>query len=371
MKIIIAPDSFKNALRNTEVAQALAEGWRRIRPADDVLQFPLSDGGEGFCLALQSSGKWERIVVDAHDPLMRPMKAEALISLDGETAALELAAASGLELLRRDELSPLAATTYGTGEILRQLLERGVHRIFMGIGGSATTDGGAGIFQALGGVLRNAAGEKIVVSGGGALPKVCSLDETPVRERLRGVQVIVACDVTNPLCGPRGSAAVFSPQKGASTEDVACLEQALRHWGVLWKDDGRFAGAGAAGGVGFLLRMLGAELVPGASAMIRATGLDEALKGADWLLTGEGRSDAQTLDGKLCAVVAQMARKCGVRTALLSGAIVDTAALAASFDDMVVISKNEPTLQAALANTARNLADAAAEMARRLTAPGR
>ncbi len=370
MRILIAPDSFKNALPNTAVAAALAEGWRSIRPDDEVRCFPLSDGGEGFCATLKAANPaWREIVLPAHDALMRPIETRALVSEDGAFGALELAATAGLELINRNELRPMEATTYGTGEVLRQLIERDCRHIWMGIGGSATTDGGAGALMALGAKLYDGSGSLLTVPcGGGTLPLVARIDLTCIHNLLHSKELEVACDVTNPLCGAKGAAAVFSPQKGASPEQVARLDAALHHWASLFGSDGAFAGAGAAGGMGFMMAQIGARLRPGAEVLIGASGLEAALhEGADLVITGEGKSDRQTLDGKLCATVARTARAAGVPAALLSGAIPqeDRDILGTLFSQLDAISKDEPDLEAALAHTAANLRRAAASLAAR------
>ena len=366
MKIIIAPDSFKGALRAPAVCAALREGWLSRRQKDELLLFPLADGGEGTCEALVRSTGGVFLELTARDPLMRPVRCVCGVSGDGGTGIMELASASGIELLKKEELDPFRATTYGSGEVLKHLLDRGCRRIVLGIGGSATVDGGAGMLQALGVRFYDRAGKELPPgAGGGDLERIARADMTGLDPRLAQTRIMVACDVTNPLCGPRGAAAVFAPQKGAAPGMIPALESALRAWAALWGGDPELPGGGAAGGVGFMLRnVLKAELCSGAKLVIESAGLPGALEGAALLITGEGCSDEQTVCGKLCAVAADFAAARGVPAVLCSGAVKgDYCILQKVFAAVFSISNGAITLEEAMKNTESNLRLAGADLA--------
>jgi glycerate kinase len=250
LRVLLAPDSYKGSLTSVEVVRALAEGWAAARPEDELILAPLADGGEGMLAAMAESGGWEWMECPAHDPLSRPLTARWLRSADGTRAAMELAEASGLSRLPAGEpRSPLAATTEGTGEILRAILDEGVRRVALGVGGSATSDGGSGLLRALGASF--AAGERDSLPG--PVPDLASIDLSGLDQRLGELSLSVACDVTNPLLGETGSVAIFGPQKGAWPGDVESLEAWLtRYADLLESATGVEArvnpGAGAAGG---------------------------------------------------------------------------------------------------------------------------
>lgn len=366
MKIIIAPDSFKGALRSPQVCEALLAGWHSRRSGDEVLLFPLADGGEGTCEALVNSTAGEFLTLSAHDPLMRNITVQCGISGDGRTGIMELAAASGIELLSESELDPLKSTTYGSGEVMRALLDRGCRNFLLGIGGSATVDGGAGMLQALGARFFDRSGAEIPPGiGGGGLAQIHRADFSTVDSRISGSAIKVACDVTNPLLGPEGAAAVFAPQKGATPDMVGFLESNLRHWAELCGGSPEVPGGGAAGGVGFMLRhILKAEIASGAEVVIRASGAAEALKDADLLITGEGCSDEQTACGKLPAVIAEIAAELGVPAVLCSGAVKgDYRVLEKLFCGVFSISNGAITLEEAIKNSTANLRLAGANLA--------
>ena len=366
MKIIIAPDSFKGALRSPEVCAALRDGWSSRRPQDEVLLFPLADGGEGTCEALVRSTKGRFLELTARDPLMRPVACRCGLAGDGGTGIMELAAASGIELLKKEELDPLRTTTYGTGEVMKHLLDQGCRTVLMGIGGSATVDGGAGMLQALGARFFDREGKELPPgAGGGDLGKIARADFSGLDPRLKACRLQVACDVTNPLTGPAGAAAVFGPQKGASPQMIPVLENNLRAWAKLCGGDPAFPGGGAAGGTGFMLRtVLGAEIRSGAELVIDSSGLPGALKGSTLVITGEGCSDEQTLCGKLCAVVADHAAKEGVPAVLVSGAVKgNLQALERVFSGVFSISPGAVSLAEAMENTAANLRLMGADLA--------
>lgn len=364
MKIIFAPDSYKGALRAGQVAACLAEGWRQVRPQDELICIPLSDGGEGMAEALASARGGEFIAIDTFDALMRPVTAQAV--LIGDTAVLESAEANGIEKLTKSELDPLAATTYGVGTMIKSLLDRGCRKFIIGIGGSATVDGGAGMLQALGAKLLDRRGGQLPCgAGGGTLCHVEKVDLSAVDPRLSESSLQVACDVKNPLWGPEGAAVVFGPQKGADVEMVSTLDNNLRHWAELFEDKGDFPGDGAAGGLGFALRkILHGQLVSGAELIIENSGLPAALPGAARVITGEGCSDEQTAYGKLCSVVARTAKRYRVPVTLVSGALRgDTGALEELFDGCFSIASGPGKLESAIADTAKNLRRTGANLA--------
>lgn len=358
MKIIIAPDSFKGALRAPGVCEALKAGWLSRRPGDDVRLYPLADGGEGTCEALVRSTGGTFYGLEAADPLMRPVRCCCGVTGDGVTGVMELAAASGIELLDRSELDPLKTTTFGSGSVLKALLDKGCRKLLLGIGGSATVDGGAGMLQALGAEFFDPQGNKLPPGvGGGTLAQIAKADFSKLDPRLEKCTIQVACDVTNPLLGELGAAAVFGPQKGATPDMVRELEAGLAHWAGICGGLPDLPGGGAAGGVGFMLRnILKAEIRSGAELVISYAGVEQALEDADLLITGEGCSDEQTICGKLPAVIAACAAKRGVPAVLCSGALKgETGALEKVFSGVFSISNGAITLEEALRNSAENL----------------
>ena len=317
--VLIAPDSFKGSLTSVEVARALAAGWARARPRDEILFAPLADGGEGTTVAIEAAGGWSWRVADATDPIGRAISARWLQSTNGARAFIEMAAASGLSRLATDELDPLGATTRGTGELILAALEAGVRDITLGIGGSATNDGGAGILRALGASISAADVDPATV------------DLTDLDARLGETRLRIACDVSNPLLGRHGAAATYGPQKGATPDDVAELDQRLaRYADALERAVGRrereAPGAGAAGGTGFGLlclrdRLASLELVPGIDVVMTAADFDGKLARADLVITGEGRVDAQTAFGKTALGVARRAADAGVACVVVGGGV--------------------------------------------------
>ena len=315
--VVVAPDSFKGSLTSVEVALALADGWRRARPADELRLAPLADGGEGTLVAIEAAGGWEWRSAKAHDPLGREIEARWLQSEDRSRAVVELAATSGLSRLAPAERDPAGATTFGTGEILRAVLDAGIRRIDLGVGGSATTDGGLGILAALG--------------LGMTVEPALAVHLEELDPRLAEVDLRIASDVTNPLLGPSGAAAVYGPQKGASGVDVRNLDDALARWAdALEAATGRrerdTPGAGAAGGTVFGLaclrdRFRSFAIVPGVDLVMEATGFGAKLVGADLVLTGEGRIDGQTAFGKTALGVARRAAAAGVPCVAVGGGV--------------------------------------------------
>lgn len=372
MKIVVAPDKFKEALTARAVAQAIERGIRSVLPDADVDLVPMADGGDGTVEALL--GATGGMLRPAHvtDPLGRRVEATWGLLGDGRTAVLEMAAASGLALVPPDRRDPTKTTTYGTGELIRAALDAGAARLLVGIGGSATTDGGAGAAQALGVTfLRKDDSRFDLPLTGGDLLDVARIVIDGRDPRLGSAAVEVACDVDNPLLGPRGAAAVYGPQKGATPEQVERLEQALAHLADLIERDlgqdvRRFPGAGAAGGLGAgSVAFMHARLRPGIDMIMDATRLAERVCGADLILTGEGRLDAQSMMGKVIAGVGRVGQAAGVPAIALVGSVGAgaDAALQILRGYHCITPDGTPTPEA-LARTAENLERAAAQVLR-------
>ena len=378
LRVLLAPDSFKGSLTSVQVARSLASGWAKARPRDELILAPLADGGEGTLAATAESGGWEWQECPAHDALGRPLTARWLRSLDGERGAVELAQASGLSRLPVDEpRAPLAATTEGTGEILRAVLDAGVRHVVMGIGGSATTDGGAGLLRALGVWYRGGSTEPLP----GPIPDLTTVDLSLLDGRLRELELRVACDVTNPLLGEQGAAAVYALQKGAWPEDISNLEAWLTHYADLLESASgvearRNPGAGAAGGTGFGLMCLAPhlrsfELIPGVELVMQETGFDARLAVADLVITGEGQVDSQTAFGKTALGVARRAAAAGVPCLAVGGGVTaeGAAVLAAEGCVAVPILDRPMALRDAMAKAAP-LVSATGERLARMVAAG-
>jgi glycerate 2-kinase len=321
MRVVVAPDKFKGSLTAAQVAARVAAGLARAAPGVDVVQLPVADGGDGTLEAAVSAG-YRRVPVRAEGPT-GDLVDTAYAERDG-VAVVELADVSGLGRLPGGRLAASAASSYGTGQVLRAALAAGCRRVVLGIGGSACTDGGAGMVQALGGRLADARGDE-VGRGGGALGAVRSLDLAGLHPGLSSAEVVVASDVDNPLLGPRGAAAVYGPQKGAAPAEVARLDAALGRWAdavqrATGLDLAGMPGAGAAGGVGFAaMAVLGATLQPGIELILELVGFPAALSGAGLVITGEGSLDRQTLHGKAPAGVAATARTAGIPVVAVAG----------------------------------------------------
>jgi len=321
VRVVVAPDKFKGSLTAPQVAARVAAGLSRAAPGVEVVQVPVADGGDGTLEAALSAG-FRRVPVRAEGPTGEPVDT-AYVERDG-VAVVELADVSGLRRLPGGRLAARAASSYGTGQVIRAALDAGCRRIVLGIGGSASTDGGAGMVQALGGRLVDTGGGE-VGRGGAALVAVRSLDLAGLHPALKQAEVVVASDVDNPLLGPRGAAAVYGPQKGASPADVAELDAALARWAdAVHRATGiasaETPGAGAAGGVGFAaLAVLGARLQPGIDLILDLVRFREALPGARLVICGEGSLDAQTLHGKAPAGVAAAARSVGIPAVAVAG----------------------------------------------------
>ncbi|WP_093607332.1 glycerate kinase [Streptomyces indicus] len=323
-RVLIAADKFKGSLTAVEVAERVTAGLRRVLPELAVEALPVADGGDGTVAAAVAGG-FERREVQVTGPLGTPVT--AAYALRGDTAVVEMAEASGLQLLPEGVFAPLTSTTYGSGELLLAALDAGARTIVFGVGGSATTDGGAGMLAALGATFLDGAGEP-VGAGGGPLRDLASADLSGIDPRFAEVDLVLASDVDNPLTGPKGAPAVYGPQKGATPEDVETLDAALAHFAqVLEKSVGPKAGelaaspgAGAAGGIGYgALVALGARFRPGIEVMLDVLGFAPALERATLVITGEGSLDEQTLHGKAPAGVAAAARAAGVEVVAVCG----------------------------------------------------
>ncbi|MFH1032433.1 MAG: glycerate kinase [Chloroflexota bacterium] len=372
MKIVIAPQGFKGNLTALQVAQAIESGVKRVaRRATTVIK-PMADGGEGTVQALIDATGGTVKVSEVTDPLGGRVSARWGIMGDKVTAVIEMAAASGLPLIPPEKRNPSLTTTYGTGELIMAALDNGCRKLIIGIGGSATNDGGAGMAQALGVRLLDAKGASLPF-GGAALTKLEQIDIKKLDRRLAKCDVLLACDVDNPLCGSCGASAVYGPQKGATTEMVAQLDAALSHYAdVIQKDlsiDVRdIAGAGAAGGLGMgLMVFLKAKLVPGIDVVIEATGLSRDLEDADLVFTAEGRIDSQTACGKVPVGVARRAKDFGLPVVALAGEVADDyrAVYREGIDAVFSIAPGPINLSQSMAEAEKLVANAA-ECAMRL-----
>lgn len=342
MMVLFAPDSYKGTLTSEEAARAMVRGFGAAWPEAQLLILPLGDGGEGTAEALRTAvgGRWHR--VDAEDPMGRTVRAGFVVLTSG-TAVIEMAAASGLTLVNEEDRDPLRATTAGTGHLLLSARER-TRDLILAIGGSATVDGGLGMARVLGARFLDSTGEEITTPG--ELHRLTRIDPGDVARDWQGIRLRVMCDVDNPLTGCRGAARVFGPQKGATPRQVQMLEGALRRLGshlddMAGEDISGASGAGAAGGLGAMLKgLLGAELLPGAELALDITGFDRYLRGGvDLVVTGEGRMDGQTLNGKLPLAVSRRARRAAVPVVALPGSLDPDAELSLleEFDAVVPV----------------------------------
>jgi glycerate 2-kinase len=370
VRVVVAPDKFKGTLSAEEAAAAMASGWRRADPAAEVEECPVADGGEGTLATLLAALGGHREEVRVAGPLNDPVDAEFGImeSARGRIAVVEMARASGLALVPESRRDPLRTTTRGTGELILAASRHGPRQVLVCIGGSATNDAGAGMAQALGVRLLDERGEELP-AGGAALRRLARIDATGLAHEVRGVEVVTASDVDNPLTGPRGASAVYGPQKGAGPEQVSLLDEALGHFAaVIHRDLGidvrEVPGAGAAGGLGAgLIAFLGARIRPGFEVVAEALDLERRFEGADVVVTGEGRYDRQTERGKAPAGVLRIARQAGCRRVLIAGQIEEGASAPA---DLVLSLDAGVGEVAAMARAGALLADAAAEAASRL-----
>ncbi|MEZ9197236.1 glycerate kinase [Shewanella sp. 10N.286.54.B9] len=367
MKIVIAPDSFKESLTAMEVANEIERGFRTVLPNAEYIKIPVADGGEGTVQSMvdATNGRLIRTIVSG--PFGN--KVNAFYGILGEsyhghekTAVIEMAAASGLHLVSGEQRNPLYTTSYGTGELIVDALNRGIKHIIIGLGGSATNDGGAGMAQALGAHLLDV-NNKAIAPGGAALASLQSIDLTELHPLLAQCRFEVACDVNNPLCGDQGASAVFGPQKGATTEMVQQLDNALNHYADMIakagiKDNRNVSGVGAAGGMGLgVMAFLNATLKPGIDIVMQTVDLASHIKGAQLVITGEGRLDSQTLHGKTPMGVAGVANRLNVPVIAIAGCVSDDAnvLLEHGFKALFSITPRALPLNEVLANAKNNL----------------
>jgi len=371
MKIVIAPDSFKESLSALEAASAIEAGFREVFPDAVYVKVPVADGGEGTVEAMIAATGGRRIDLQATGPLGRPVAAFYGLTGGADTiAVIEMAAASGLELVAPDERDPLRATSRGTGDLIRAALDAGARRFILGVGGSATNDGGAGMLQALGVGLFDAQGAQLA-PGGAALAGLDRIDVSGLDPRIKQSVFEVACDVSNPLVGLLGASAIFGPQKGATPEMVAQLDANLRHYAAiiardLGQDVADIPGAGAGGGIAAaMLVFLDGRLRPGSEIVTDAVGLDAAVVDADLVVTGEGRIDSQTVNGKTPIGVARVAQRHGKPVIAIGGCLANDAnavhahGIAATFSTVMKAG----TVAEALAGARFNLHSAARNIA--------
>ena len=326
MKFVIAPDSFKGSLTALEVADSIEKGIKKIFEDSIIEKVPMADGGEGTVQSLVDSTGGKIINLKVKGPALKEVNAFYGILGDGKTAIIEMAAASGLPLLSAEEKNPAITTSYGTGELIKDSLDRGCRNIIIGLGGSATNDGGIGMLKALGIQFLDSNGEDIGF-GGESLSKLCKIDLSSIDSRIRECNITAACDVTNPLCGPEGASYIFGPQKGADEEMIKMLDENLANYANIIKREFEIdiinaSGAGAAGGMGAgLMAFLNAKLEKGIDIVINLTKLEERIKEADFVFTGEGMMDYQTAFGKTPYGVAKVAKKYNIPVIGISGGV--------------------------------------------------
>ena len=370
MKIVIAPDSYKESLTAMEVATAIEAGFKQILPNAEYIKLPMADGGEGTVQSLIDATGGSIIECQVTAPLGNTVTGFYGLLGNGDTAIVEMAAASGLHLVAPEHRNPLHTTTYGTGELIKAALDKGVKHIIVGIGGSATNDGGIGMAQALGIKLLDKEGNDLAF-GGGSLANLVTIDVSNKDPRLDSILLEVACDVDNPLCGSKGASFVFGPQKGATPEIVNQLDNNLSHYADIMKkqlnkDVKDIAGAGAAGGLGAaLLGLFDATLRPGIEIVMDAVNLSDVLSNADLVITGEGRIDSQTIHGKTPIGVARTAKKYSLPVIGIAGCLSDDCAVVHDYgiDAVFSVVPRSVSLEIALKeatinveNTARNVA---------------
>jgi glycerate kinase len=371
MKIVIAPDSFKDSLSAQGVADAIALGLAEVWPDAQLVKCPMADGGEGTIESVLAACNGELRRIEVRGPLGATVNAAWGWLPHSHTAIIEMAEASGLQLVPVDQRDACSSSTFGTGQLIRAALDAGAQRVILAIGGSATNDGGAGAMQALGVKLLDAR-DKALEPGGLALAQLARIDMTDIDARLAGVRFDIAADVNNPLCGPHGASAIFGPQKGASPEQVEQLDVALGHFAELCaqalntevRDE---PGSGAAGGLGFAAKaFLGAQFQAGVEVVAELVGLAEAVKNADLVITGEGRFDAQTLRGKTPFGVARIATEQGVPVIVIAGTLGEgyQQLYAHGIDAAFALASGPMTLAQACAEAPRLLRERTSDIAR-------
>lgn len=365
LTFVLAPDSFKESMSAAQACQTMQRGIQNVIPDAHIIHVPMADGGEGTVDALISSLKGQSIACEVTGPLseQRIQTYWGLVD-EGQAAVIEMAKANGMHLLEPAQRNPMLTSTYGTGEMIKQALDLGVKKIIIGLGGSITNDGGAGMAQALGVRFLNHTGESIQVRGGN-LDQVKSMDLSGLDSRLEDTEIIIASDVNNPLCGPNGASNIFGPQKGATPEMVKQLDQNLGHFadvvaGQIGHDYRHVAGAGAAGGLGFgLMAFASAQIQSGAELIIKETNLAEKIAQADYVFTGEGSIDFQTQFGKTPFGVAQLARQFNKPVIAFAGLVGEGIEdlFESGFSQIIGINPPDCPLEEALKNAGKNLAD--------------
>jgi glycerate 2-kinase len=373
MKIVLAPDSFKESMTASQAVAAMRAGIHEVLPDAECVGVPMADGGEGTVDAVVDALDGELVTVDVQDALGRQTPARYGYVDARKLAVIEIAAAAGLELIAAQDRDVLRASSFGVGELIRSALDRGATEFLVGLGGSATNDAGVGMLTALGARFTDADGAPLA-PGGAALERLHGIDLSGLDPRLRDTQIRLASDVTAPLLGPTGASAVFGPQKGATPIDVDRLEAALTRLvevtsATLGQARPDCPGAGAAGGLGFgLLEFLGAEAKPGVEIVAETVGLEQALRGADWVFTGEGSVDAQTMMGKTPFGVAEVGGRAGARVVIFAGRVADDASvlLEHGVDRLVAITKPGTPIEQALREGAQSLTRAAADVCRQI-----
>ena len=362
MKIVIAPDSFKESMSGKVACDAIERGLKKVLKDSEFIKVPMADGGEGTTQSLVDATNGVIHFVEVTNPLGEKIQGKLGVLGDQETAILEMASASGLELISKEKRDPMITTTFGTGELIKKALDLNVKTILIGIGGSATNDGGAGMIQALGGKLLDKDGNQIGF-GGEELSKLDKIDLSELDERLKNVKIIVACDVENPLTGAKGAAYIFGRQKGATDKTIPVLDNNLKHFAEIIRRDLKIdvenvAGAGAAGGLGAgLMAFLSAELRRGIDIVIEYSKLEEKLNGATLVITGEGSIDGQTRFGKTPYGVAQAAKKQNIPVIALAGNVGEDIDILYDygFDSIFSILPGVQNLETALKNGEKNL----------------
>ena len=373
MKVVIAIDSLKGSLSSMDAGHAIKEGILRATDADVIIK-PLADGGEGTTDALIEGMGGEKVSLTVKGPLQTPVEAYYGYLQESNTAIMEMAMASGITLIPGEALDPLNTTTYGVGEMIKDAIHRGIRNFIIGIGGSATNDGGTGMLSALGYEFLDTNGEPVGF-GGQCLEKIAAISDKNKLAELEECHFQIACDVENPLCGPKGATYIYGPQKGVSNTLLPLLDAGMKNYGQIaeiftGKQTMETAGAGAAGGLGFaFVTFLNGELKSGIDLILDAVGLEESLENADFVITGEGRLDQQTAMGKGPAGVAKLGKKYGAKTIALAGSVTEDASAcnAAGIDGYFCILSSISTLEEAMnPDTARKNLTLTAEQLFRL-----
>lgn len=369
LNIVIAPDSYKGSLTAKEVGRTILKALAVELEGARITVVPMADGGEGTMEALVFAMDGRTETVRVKGPLLQLVDTRYGILGDGETVVMEVANIAGLTMVEEEERNPLHTSSFGVGQVWLHALDRGYRRFIIGLGGSATNDGGMGMLQALGAVFRDRSGQAVIPVGA-SLGEIDHVHLEHLDPRLSECEILVATDVTNPLCGEQGSSRVFGPQKGATAEQIRQLDHGLAHFARLLEAQRGESlrdcpGAGAAGGLGFALMFLGAKMVPGAQLIAEAAGLEEKIRKADWVITGEGKTDHQTVYGKLPVTVAKLAQRHGAKPLLISGSIgSDVEPLHRYFVSMHSIVRRPMSLEQAMENAESLLFETAREIGR-------